>query len=251
MQCDKTKPCRQCLQFGHDCIAVRVPARRSQHVPIAKSTAHRPVVLEENSIVDLGKQLLHADSDRNHLQSIDAIPGARICSLNDATSFSWRDELAYTLPAITVLDALSDSYFASVNWFMMVVDEAWFRERSHLALATEHMKTTNRNFCFLLSLVWGLGAHYLWVNPETSSNLPISTSIRSAMIQVIDLAYARIMSNPTLEAVQIAILLGSFHLFNGSPYLGFAMFGSGISLVGTGNRRQVRRRCVWITLRHR
>ncbi|KAK5057819.1 hypothetical protein LTR84_011820 [Exophiala bonariae] len=36
------------------------------------------------------------------------------------------------------------------------------------------------------------------------------------------------MANPTLEAVQIAILLGSFHLFNGSPYLGFAIFGSGI-----------------------
>jgi hypothetical protein len=103
-----------------------------------------------------------------------------------------------------------------------------FKERSRLALAAEHMKTTDRNFCFLMSLVWGLGSHYLWVNPETSSSLPVSSSTRSTMIQVIDLSYARIMANPTLEAVQIAILLGSFHLFNGSPYLGFAIFGSGI-----------------------
>lgn len=79
-----------------------------------------------------------------------------------------------------------------------------------------------------MSLVWGLGAHYLWVNPETSHSLPISGSIRSAMIQFTDASYTQIMSNPTLEAVQVAILLGSFHLFNGSPYLGFAIFGSGI-----------------------
>lgn len=79
-----------------------------------------------------------------------------------------------------------------------------------------------------MSLVWGLGLHYLWVNPDTSSSLPVNSSTRFAMLQVIDLAYARIMANPTLEAVQIAILLGSFHLFNGAPYLGFAIFGSGI-----------------------
>ncbi|KIW47680.1 uncharacterized protein PV06_00350 [Exophiala oligosperma] len=86
----------------------------------------------------------------------------------------------------------------------------------------------DRNFVFLMSLIWGLGAHYIWANPATSSSMPIPTSLLAEMMKVVDVAYSRITASPTLETVQIAILLGSFHLFNGSPYLGFAIFGSGV-----------------------
>jgi hypothetical protein len=57
VQCDQNKPCEQCLKSGHECIALTVSARRSQQVPIAQSTGYRPVVLEENSIVDVGKEV--------------------------------------------------------------------------------------------------------------------------------------------------------------------------------------------------
>lgn len=107
-----------------------------------------------------------------------------------------------------------------------MIDETSFREKSALALGTEYIKTTDRNFCFLMSLVWGLGAYYLWTNPDAT--LPVSSPSPAEMIQVVDLAFSTIMSNPSLDAVQITILLGSFHLFNGSPYLGFALFGSGV-----------------------
>lgn len=36
------------------------------------------------------------------------------------------------------------------------------------------------------------------------------------------------MSYPDLESVQVGILLGSFHLFNGLPNLGFGILGSTI-----------------------
>lgn len=74
------------------------------------------------------------------------------------------------------------------------------------------------------------------------------------MIATIDVAYARIVSNPTLEAVQIAVLLGSFHLFNGSPYLGFSMIGAGVRCAqAIGLHRQSRgstaeSRTVWWAL---
>ncbi|KIW25661.1 uncharacterized protein PV07_08822 [Cladophialophora immunda] len=193
-------------------------------------------MLEESSIVDLSKQLLDRDVVRQAVESVDAIPGSRPCWVNDSTTFRWRDELPYAVPSPVVLNMLSDSYFSSVNWFMMaslggertVLDESSFRTRSTLALAGEYMETADRNFCFLMSLVWGLGAHYLWTNDATSSSLPISAALRSEMMSVVDVAFSRIMADPSLEAVQIAILLGSFHLFNGLPYLGFAIFGSGV-----------------------
>lgn len=51
--------------------------------------------------------------------SVDAIPGSLAFRIDQSTAFRWRDELPYELPAVEVLDVLSDSYFNSVNWFMM------------------------------------------------------------------------------------------------------------------------------------
>ncbi|OQU96371.1 Fungal specific transcription factor domain-containing protein isoform 2 [Cladophialophora immunda] len=227
-KCTPSKPCRPCLQSGHECVApgLRVPPTRQPL--IIPAAVERPVMLEESSIVDLSKQLLDRDVVRQAVESVDAIPGSRPCWVNDSTTFRWRDELPYAVPSPVVLNMLSDNYFSSVNWFMMVLDELNFRARSTLALAGEYMETADRNFCFLMSLVWGLGAHYLWTNDATSSSLPISAALRSEMMSVVDVAFSRIMADPSLEAVQIAILLGSFHLFNGLPYLGFAIFGSGV-----------------------
>ncbi|KIY03482.1 uncharacterized protein Z520_00173 [Fonsecaea multimorphosa CBS 102226] len=214
-------------------------------------------MLEESSIVDLSKQLLDRDSVRPVVESVDAIPGSHPCRINDSTTFRWRDELPYAVPSPEVLNMLSDSYFSSVNWFMMaslVLDESKFRALSTLALAGEYMETSDRNFCFLMSLVWGLGAHYLWTNDATSSSLPINAALRSEMMSVVDVAYSRIMADPSLEAVQIAILLGSFHLFHGLPYLGFAIFGSGVRCAqAMGLHRQSRSstsetRLVWWAL---
>ncbi|KIW18475.1 hypothetical protein PV08_02763 [Exophiala spinifera] len=185
-------------------------------------------MLEESSVVDIGKVLLDCDQVAHPCGSFDAIPGSLAFRMEHSTTFRWRDELSYVLPPPEALDMLSDSYFNSVNWFMLAIDEPKFRARSTRVLANEYVSTADRNFIFLMSLVWGLGAHYLWTSPATSSNMPVPTSLIAEMMKVLDVAYLRITASPTLETVQIAILWGSFHLFNGLPYLGFTIIGSAV-----------------------
>lgn len=94
-----------------------------------------------------------------------------------------------------------------------------------------------------MSLVWGLGAHYLWTDPAVRESMPILDYIRKEAIQAVDAGFFRVIARPDLAAVQIATLLGSFHLFNGSPYLGFGILGSGVKCAqAIGLHRQKRHR---------
>jgi hypothetical protein len=109
-----------------------------------------------------------------------------------------------------------------------VVDEQSFRERTTALLATDYMLSSDRNFIYLMSLVWGLGAHYLWTDPNMQQSMPVLDSTRDEIIRAMNSAYFQVISKPDLAAVQVSILLGSFHLFNGKPYLGLGILGSGI-----------------------
>ena len=92
-----------------------------------------------------------------------------------------------------------------------------------------------------MSLVWGLGAHYLWTDPTIRETMPILDYIRKEAIGAVDAAFFRVIGTPDLVTVQIAILLGSFYLFNGSPYLGFGILGSGVKCAqAIGLHRQKR-----------
>jgi hypothetical protein len=79
-----------------------------------------------------------------------------------------------------------------------------------------------------MSLVWGLGAHYLWTDPGVQQQMPVLDVIRDKSIQTVQSAFFLILSNPDPTAIQISILLGSFYLFNGKPHLGLGILGSGI-----------------------
>jgi hypothetical protein len=87
---------------------------------------------------------------------------------------------------------------------------------------------SKRNFFVLLSLVWALGAHYLWTSGSVGYDLEFLDSFRSSAFQYVESNILQLMAHPDLESVQVGILLGSFHLFNGLPNLGFGILGSTI-----------------------
>lgn len=124
---------------------------------------------------------------------------------------------------------------------MQVLDEQLFRDKTSELLATDYASSRDRNLIMLMSLVWGLGAHYLWTDPTVRESMPILDYIRKEAIQAVDAGFLRVIARPDLAAVQIAILLGSFYLFNGSPYLGFGILGSGVKCAqAIGLHRQKR-----------
>lgn len=108
------------------------------------------------------------------------------------------------------------------------MDESSFRRRVADLLASEHARTTEKNFIHLVCLIWGLGAHYLWTNPDTQIDPQLLEYLRLRSIQHTEANLLAIASQPDLETVQIGILLGSYHLLNGLPNVGFAILGSTI-----------------------
>lgn len=85
-----------------------------------------------------------------------------------------------------------------------------------------------RNFVLLVSLVWALGSHYLWTDPSAPYDHETLATFRAEAFRYVESSILALMANPDLESVQVGILLGSFHLFNGLPNLGFSILGSTI-----------------------
>lgn len=116
-----------------------------------------------------------------------------------------------------------------------------FRDKTRELLTTDYASSHGHNLIILMSLGWGLGAHYLWTDPSIRETMPILDYIRKEAIHAVDAAFFRVLGAPDLVSVQIAILLGSFYLFNGSPYLGFGILGSGVKCAqAVGLHRQKR-----------
>lgn len=95
-------------------------------------------------------------------------------------------------------------------------------------LKTETVPQSGLNFSVLISIVCGLGAHYLWSDPSSPWDRNFLSTFRLQALQHVESRFLSLLSHPDLEAVQIGILLGSFHLFNGLPSLGFGILGSTI-----------------------
>jgi hypothetical protein len=79
-------------------------------------------------------------------------------------------------------------------------------------------------------LVLALGAHYSsFSNSLADGQLGLPLLSESLLAQI-EYRFLRIIGCPNVEAVQICVLLGSFHLFNGRPTVGMGILGSGIKI---------------------
>jgi hypothetical protein len=97
-------------------------------------------------------------------------------------------------------------------------------------------------------LVWGLGAHYLWTNPDTRTDIQLLDHIRLSVIRHVEAHLLVLAAQPDLETVQIGILLGSYHILNGAPNVGFAILGSTIKsaqLIGLHRSPTISHRSPW------
>lgn len=187
---------------------------------------------------------------------------------------SWQDIIGLPLPPKEVLDALVDQFFRSVNWFMMVAfpilsplsrvlilpqvfHEEYYRQRFKSLLTYTHGVVDN-NFLWLASLVLGLGAHYFSLGRSPGEEEPSLQRFAETILARVEHKFCCIIGSPNVEAIQVCILLGSFHLFNGRPTVGLGILGSGIKIAQimglhrelmwkdiSGIHRELRRRSWW------
>ena len=148
---------------------------------------------------------------------------------------SWQDTIGLPLPPKEVLDALVDQFFSSVNWFMMVAfpilsplsrvlilpqvfHEEYYRQRYKSLLTSPHGVVDN-NFLWLASLVLGLGAHYSSLDRSAGADEPSLRRFAETILTRVEHKFCCVIGSPNVEAIQVCILLGSFHLFNGTAVL--------------------------------
>lgn len=190
--------------------------------------------------------------------------------------WSWQDTIGLPLPPKEELDALVDQFFSSVNWFMMVdtighailqpvltsfqvFHEEHFRQRyENLMTSTQGVGPVDNNFLWLSLLALGLGAHYASLDASTGQDETSLRRFSETLLTRVEHRFCRIIGSPNVEAVQVCILLGSFHLFNGRPTVGIGILGSGVKIAQimglhresmwkgvSGINRELRRRAWW------
>ncbi|PYH62009.1 Zn(II)2Cys6 transcription factor [Aspergillus niger CBS 101883] len=241
--CDQQRPCQLCVRAGAACIS-RGGSSPAGVVASVEEPGDSPgmregdihndrletVILPESNIVDLSCQILRGQGKRRGLShDTSALPGGKNSAVSVATrSIPWRDLVGIPLPPKTVLDTFMAHFFDSVDWFMMIFHEESFRQRyENLMASTLIPEGENSNFLWLVRLVLGLGAYYGSLD-ALDADAGSMKQLSQDLLMQIEQNILAIIDLPSLETVQICVLLGSFHLFNGRPNAGLMTLTGGL-----------------------
>ncbi|KAF4437481.1 hypothetical protein F53441_13018 [Fusarium austroafricanum] len=238
--CDAERPCVHCVRAGAQCVPRDLTSADSTVSSSDQTDARSRYVqapgqpmLPESSIVDLSTLMIRGNgSSQDLLHDTSSLPGGKKLIDSNAT-FSgprqWRSITGVELPSDHILEHLVDSFFLSVNWFMMVFHEDAFRRRYAEMLQQKEMKYQDTTFYWAWLLVIALGAHYAALQDPQDQMSPQYQQLSRDLIAVIETNFLRIIGCPTVEAVQICILLGSF-IFYTRPTTGLGICGMGVKI---------------------
>ncbi|KAI2941479.1 transcriptional regulator family: Fungal Specific TF [Aspergillus niger] len=223
--CDQQRPCQLCVRAGAACIS-RGGSSPAGVVASVEEPGDSPgmregdihndrletVILPESNIVDLSCQILRGQGKRRGLShDTSALPGGKNSAVSVATrSIPWRDLVGIPLPPKTIFH------------------EESFRQRyENLMASTLIPEGENSNFLWLVRLVLGLGAYYGSLD-ALDADAGSMKQLSQDLLMQIEQNILAIIDLPSLETVQICVLLGSFHLFNGRPNAGLMTLTGGL-----------------------
>ncbi|RGP64233.1 hypothetical protein FSPOR_8052 [Fusarium sporotrichioides] len=236
--CDTERPCVHCVRAGAQCIPRDlVPS----YDPTNATTRHdqtlvygtRSPILPESSIVELSTLMIRGTaSDQDLRHDTSSLPGGKKLIEEVGTLAGprhWSNLAGVELPPENILEKLVDSFFSSVNWFMMVFHEDLFRRRYAEMLKQGHIKYQDTTFYWTWLLIVALGAHYAALKDPDDQMRPQYQQLSQDLIGVIETNFLRIIGCSTVESVQICVLLGSF-IFYTRPTTGLGICGMGVKI---------------------
>ncbi|KAI1009767.1 hypothetical protein LB504_002940 [Fusarium proliferatum] len=237
--CDAERPCVHCVRAGVQCVPREsasgdIAASSSGHTDTRNRQAQAPgsPILPESSIVDLSALMIRGSGSSQDLRhDTSSLPGGtKLLEANTTLPAKhWRNVVGVELPADHILEQLVDSFFSSVNWFMMVFHEDTFRSRYTEMLQQTQIKYQDTTFFWTWLLVIALGAHYAALKDPEDPMSPQHRQLSRDLIAVIETRFLQIIGCQTVETVQICILLGSF-IFYTRPTTGLGICGMGVKI---------------------
>ncbi|KAF5564848.1 transcriptional regulatory [Fusarium napiforme] len=213
--CDAERPCVHCVRAGAQCVPREstsgdTGASSSGQTDATNRQAQTPgsPILPESSIVDLSALMIQeSGTSRDLRHDTSSLPGGtKLLEANTTLPHKhWRNVVGVELPADHILEDLVDSFFSSVNWFMMVFHEDTFRRRYAEMLQRAQIKYQDTTFYWTWLLVVALGAHYAALKDPEDQMSPQHRQLSRDLIAIIETRFLQIIGCQTVETVQICI----------------------------------------------
>lgn len=123
-------------------------------------------------------------------------------------------------------------YLDAVHWFMVLFHEPTFRVELQEVISTGCVRKDRAAFLYLAVLVTGVGARYA---ADSADAIVRDQScdfdgLGLRLIRLIETKLLDIFDESGIEAVQIAIIMSSYYLYQGLPKRSFALLGSGLKV---------------------
>lgn len=142
------------------------------------------------------------------------------------------DLVGEELPAPDIVKYSLERYLDAVHWFMVLFHEPSFRTELQQIISTGCVRKDRSAFLYLAILVVGVGARYA----AGSTDAPVSDQscdfdgLGRRLIQLVEMKLLDVFDESGIEAVQIAVILSSYHLYQGLPKRSFALLGSALKV---------------------
>ncbi|EWG42570.1 hypothetical protein FVEG_04336 [Fusarium verticillioides 7600] len=155
--------------------------------------------------------------------------GSAASSPYQARAAPLRDLVGLELPPRHVTDFLINTYFKSVHWFMMVLEEPSFRQNYERIISSGVACQSELPFVTLLMMVLAIASRYARMKDirDCCPDFDMD-SLQTLLLGKVKQHIYDLFDDACLEVVQVTILLGSFYLYNAKPNLAFAILGAGI-----------------------
>ncbi|KAL3427332.1 tall aerial hyphae-4 [Phlyctema vagabunda] len=143
-------------------------------------------------------------------------------------------DLLMELPCDNDLDVLVEVYFEKVHWFLLVFHQGWFRERlsnfRHDRKIGAAEKENDFQFLCLLMTILILAMKTSTQEFQVAQYISFdkSSPLADLYVSVIQQQTFQIIQQPTLQSVQVLILLANYYLWHGSPNLAWPTLGMAI-----------------------
>lgn len=147
-------------------------------------------------------------------------------------------ELVALLPPLAAATLLVDNYFDRVHWFMLVFHQSDFRGLfsqlyRDLDKPSQRQPTSvGLGFLSVFAAVCIVSLRYIDASQRAIlSQCGISPDdLQQQLLTTLRMRLLEIVAQGRIEAVQVCVLLGSFHLYHGEPELAWPICGCGLRI---------------------
>lgn len=142
------------------------------------------------------------------------------------------------LPPVEVATLLVDNYFDRVHWFMLVFHQSDFKglfRQLYTDLEEKHPRrptSVGLGFLSVFAAVCIVSLRYIDAgqNGILSEYAVRPEDLQQQLLTTLRLRLLDVVSQGSIEAVQVCVLLGSFYLYHGEPELAWPICGCGLRI---------------------